>query len=411
MYDLNLSPEQIEFRDTIRDFARERIQPAATHPDRLQPFAKPLLTDLLDEVSGLGVRTLCLSETAGGVGMDCLTACLVFEELSGGDVDIAVTLAHTALASKLLFDDLMSDAQKETHLGGFVEDATGHLAFAHLSGSAAEGWDYHASEVSREAPPLTVEKVDGGWILDGRLDDVLNAGFAGLIAVYVPGQGVFLVPKDASGLTVDTTADPFARTTADGEPAVQWSHGAVSDCVFTHCVVPVEQHIPTEPDAAKAIRRFTDETQILQASINLGFVRIAMESAIEYAKIRRQGGRNIVEHQGMGAKIADMSLKLEAARNLVWKAAWVSDNPEAIANRSVDDLPYAIMAQMLAAESANEVALLAAEHFGAMGVMRDMALQKYVNDSFIFLQACGHDSSTKLLLADAVSDYRADALK
>jgi len=106
-----------------------------------------------------------------------------------------------------------------------------------------------------------------------------------------------------------------------------------------------------------------------------------------------------------------MSLKLEAARNLVWKAAWVSDNPEAIANRSVDDLPYAIMAQMLAAESANEVALLAAEHFGAMGVMRDMALQKYVNDSFIFLQACGHDSSTKLLLADAVSDYRADALK
>jgi len=409
MYDLNLSPEQIEFRDTVGDFARKRIHPVATHPDRLQPFAKPLLTELLDEASELGIRTLCLSETAGGVGMDCLSACLVFEELSAGDVDIAVTLAHTALASKLLFDGLMSAPQRDAHLGAFIEDATAHLAFAQLPGGAPEGWDYHAPDLSRDVPPLTAQKSDDGWVLNGRLDDVLNASLARLVAIHVPGQGVFLIPKDTNGLTVDTTTDPFARTTADGESAVQWSHGMVSDCVFDNCAVSVEHYVPAGSELDTAVRCFAEETQILQAAINLGFARIAMESAIEYAKIRRQGGRNIVEHEGIGLKIADMSLKLEAARNLVWKAAWVSDNPDAIANRSIADLPYPVMAQMLAAESANEVTLLAAEHFGAMGVMRDMPLQKYVNDSFIFLNAGDHDSSTKLLVADAVTDYRTDA--
>ena len=80
MYNLHLTPEQIEFRDTMRNFAANEIKPAAVDPQRLEPLAKPLLRDCLDKASELGLRTLLLSEEAGGVGADMMTACIVFEE-------------------------------------------------------------------------------------------------------------------------------------------------------------------------------------------------------------------------------------------------------------------------------------------------------------------------------------------
>jgi len=92
MYDLHLTPEQLEFRDTVRDFVEAEIKPAALNPDRLQPFEKPLLTNLLDKAAQMGLRTLALSEEAGGAGADGLTSCIVMEELGAGDVDLAAVL-------------------------------------------------------------------------------------------------------------------------------------------------------------------------------------------------------------------------------------------------------------------------------------------------------------------------------
>src|SRR6185295_15470092 len=95
MYNLNLTAEQLEFRDTLRDFVQNEVKPAAIHPDRLQPFEKPLLTAALDDASRMGLRTLALSEAAGGAGADLLTSCIVLEELAAGDVDVAAALGLT----------------------------------------------------------------------------------------------------------------------------------------------------------------------------------------------------------------------------------------------------------------------------------------------------------------------------
>src|SRR5215217_2119526 len=81
LFNLHLSAEQLEFRDTVRDFVQREVKPVALHPGRLEPFEKPLLLDLLDEASRMGLRTLSLSEEAGGAGADRLTACIVLEEL------------------------------------------------------------------------------------------------------------------------------------------------------------------------------------------------------------------------------------------------------------------------------------------------------------------------------------------
>jgi len=133
--------------------------------------------------------------------------------------------------------------------------------------------------------------------------------------------------------------------------------------------------------------------------------RAAYEAAVDYAKIRVQGGRPIVQHQSIGTILADCATKLELARSLIWKAAWTLDHPEAIADRSVDALPLAVMARTYTAEAMEEVALGAAECFGAMGVMRDMPLQKYVHDTMVFLHSADHDSATKLQIAEAVAGF------
>ena len=104
MVNMHLTPEQSEFRDMLKDFVSNEIKPKSIKSDRLQPFDKPLMENLVVRLSELGLRSLNLSEEAGGVGADLLTSCIILEELAIGDVDIAITLGHTALLSKLLFD-------------------------------------------------------------------------------------------------------------------------------------------------------------------------------------------------------------------------------------------------------------------------------------------------------------------
>jgi len=145
------------------------------------------------------------------------------------------------------------------------------------------------------------------------------------------------------------------------------------------------------------------------AAINLGLGRAAFDAAVDYSKIRRQGGRNIIEHQAIGTKLADCTIKLELARGMIWKAAWLLDHPEAVADRSAPGLPFHVIARVYTAEAVNEVALLAAECFGAMGVMRDMPLQKYVHDSMVFLHADDADGAAKLAVAEAVAGYQRPA--
>src|ERR1017187_4831202 len=106
MYDLHLTAEQLEIRDTVRDFVRNEIKPVTLHPGRLEPFEKPLLTDLLAAASKMGLRALALSDESGGAGADNLTSCLVMEELSQGDPDIALVLAHTSVLAHFIFDEL-----------------------------------------------------------------------------------------------------------------------------------------------------------------------------------------------------------------------------------------------------------------------------------------------------------------
>src|SRR6185295_4708546 len=96
MYNLHLSAEQLEIRDTVRDFVAQEIKPVVLKADRLDAGDRSLPTALLDQASQMGLRTLALSEAAGGAGADNLTCCIVTEELAAGDADIAAVLSETS---------------------------------------------------------------------------------------------------------------------------------------------------------------------------------------------------------------------------------------------------------------------------------------------------------------------------
>src|ERR1700752_3205235 len=130
MYNLHLSPEQLEIRDTVRDFVAQEVAPPALEPKRLEARARPLLLDALDKASQMGLRTLALSEDAGGAGADNLTCWIVTEELAGGEPAIPAVLAQTSTLAHELFDRSMTEEQRDRLLPGFLADDRYHLAFA-----------------------------------------------------------------------------------------------------------------------------------------------------------------------------------------------------------------------------------------------------------------------------------------
>jgi alkylation response protein AidB-like acyl-CoA dehydrogenase len=410
MYNLHLTPEQLEFRDTVRDFVEGEVKPVAIHPDRLQPFERPLLTELLDKASQMGLRTLALPEEAGGADADCLTGCIVTEELAAGDVDIAVALAYTSALGRTLHDGMTAD-QRAGLFAKFAEDDRFHLAYAGSESAAEIGWSYHRPAVGPAAQVTAVRHSSGDWVINGSLAYVVNAPIAKLFVVQVAtgskkggGVSTLLVPRDAAGLTVGESLKSVGEM-------VRWHPGSGAPVTFKDCRVPAAHLFGTEGVSPFAGGTAPARVTPLIAAANLGLGRAAYDAALDYAKIRRQGGRNIVEHQAIGTKLADCAIKLELARTMIWKAAWALDHPDAVADRSLPALPLHTMARIYTAEAANEVALLSAECFGAMGVMRDMPLQNYVHESFVFAHSDETDGAAKLVIAEAVAGYERPAAK
>ncbi len=401
MYNLHLSAEQLEIRDTVRDFVTQEIKPVALKPARLEPHVKPLLTDVLEQASRLGLRTLALSEELGGTGADTLTRCIVTEELAAGDPDVAAVLAQTSSLAGLLFNPGVTQGQRDHFLTPFLQDDRYHLALADQEPEQERtlGINYHRPETGKADVLTTAARAGDDWIINGRKVAVANAPVAKLFAVLADADGAartFLIPRDTPGLSV-----------SDDGPHHRNYHGARGTVTLSDCRVRADHLLAATPDTNTQIER----SGILQdLAINLGIGRAAYEAALDYAQLRVQGGRRIIEHQAIGTKLAEIAIRLEVARAAIWQAAWAADHPEAVADRSLPDLPLASVAKVYASEAIYKAAKDSAECFGAMGVMRDMPLQKYVHDALVSLHAGAGNGETKLRIAEVLAGYRRPAL-
>ena len=300
MYNLQLSPEQLEMRDTVRDFVTREIKPVALKAERLDVCDRSLLTDLLDQASQVGLRSLALSEERGGAGADALTSCIVTEEVAVGDADIAVVLSESSRLAHLLFDQVLSDAQRDAFLPKFLDSDRYHLAFAgHEAGAETRlGVNYHRPASSEVAVKTAAVKASNGeWIVNGVKDCVANAPIAGLFAVLVqipgrPAASVLLVPADALGVSV------CAHDNA-------WQHGACGQVTFKECRVPAGNLLGDDAAALLTGGATPGRGIPMLQALNLGIGRAAYEAAFDYAQLRVQGGRPLIEHQAIGTKLAE----------------------------------------------------------------------------------------------------------
>jgi len=281
----------------------------------------------------------------------------------------------------------------------FLADQRYHLALAeHEAGrDAALGINYHRPQTSG-APFKTTAVRAGDGCVNGGKEGVVGASLATLFVVRASvgkgGVATLLVPRDTPGLSVTET-----------ETATRTRHGACGAVAFDNCRVPAENFLGVESPLAADAGRHIPQDQAL----NLGIGRAAYEAALDYAQLRTQGGRPIIEHQAIGAKLAEIAIRLEVARAAIWRAAWASDHPDAFADRSLPDLPLTTIAAVFASEGIYRAAKDAAECFGAMGVMRDMPLQQYVHDALVCLHSGAGNTDAKLRIAEALARYRRPA--
>ena len=398
MFDHRLTQEQIEFRDTVRDFVTHEVKPVAFDPARLQDLARPLPLDLIDKAARIGLRTLALSEASGGAGADNLTSCVVMEELGAGDADVAMPLAHTSMLGAMLFDRAMTKEQRARFLPQFMDDDRCHLAFARAEPDRDLHWQYHRSVHAPVTSGVTATRRGEDWILNGSTGFVANASIAKLLAVQAQSAGsglvTVLVPFETTGLAVrDTAPDP---------DNVKWYHGAGGELVLADCRVPAENVIGAE--SARALAPVGAGHPQLCA-INVGVGRAALEAAVDYAKLRVQGGRPIIQHQAIGTILADIAISLNVARNAVWHAARALDQPDTPSDPSGFDLPLDAVAHVFTAEAVYKATEDAAECFGATGVMLDMPIPKLVRDARIFLHSGESGAVAKFRIAEALAGF------
>ena len=143
MYNLHLTPEQIEIRDTVRDFAKAEIKPLAEKPQRMEAVDRSPLDGVLAQAAELGLRTLALPEDMGGAGADALTSVIVAEELAFGDPDTAAILSQTSALARVLIAELMSPAQRSIWGAALAKDPLGQLAWARGLADTELGINYH----------------------------------------------------------------------------------------------------------------------------------------------------------------------------------------------------------------------------------------------------------------------------
>ena len=208
------------------------------------------------------------------------------------------------------------------------------------------------------------------------------------------GASVLLVPADAPGVSVR------AHDNA-------WLHGACGEVAFKDCKVPAGNLLGDDAAALLTGADAPGRGNPLAQALNLGIGRAAYEAALDYAHLRVQGGRPLIEHQAIATKLAEIAIRLEIARSRrSGRRPGLPIIREAVADRSLPDLPLQTIAQVFTSEAIMKAAKDAAEMFGAMGVMRDMPLQKYIHDARVCQHSGDGNTDAKLRIAEELAGYR-----
>ncbi|MEE9236323.1 MAG: acyl-CoA dehydrogenase family protein [Thermoplasmata archaeon] len=361
MVDFSLTEEQKLLQQTAHEFAEKELRPIASECDRdgKMPW------EVVQKAHKLGLDTAFIPEKYGGGGMtSTLSWAVVTEELNWGCAGIATGLIGGGLAV-LPIMYMGTEEQKERFLPVFteVEPRLGALCLTEPEAGS------DVKNISTMA-----EKDGNEWVLNGVKRFITNGGISDIHVVFATtdkslgyfGIRAFVVEKDNDGLKMGKVEDKMG---------VRASHTA--EVILEDCRVPQENLLGGEKVSWIGAMKTLEMSRPVVSSGAVGVARAAYEFALEYARTRKAFGKPIAMHQGVAFMLADMKTAIEAARLLVWRAAWTADQALP-ANKD------AAMAKLFAADMAMKVTTDAVQIVGGSGYMKDYPVEKWMRDAKVF---------------------------
>ncbi|PID02395.1 acyl-CoA dehydrogenase [Sporosarcina sp. P2] len=354
--DFTLTEEQLMMRQMVRDFAKNEIEPWIP---RMEDGEFP--RELLEKMGELGLMGITAPELYGGSEMDFLSYIIAIHELSKVSAVMGVVLSvHTSVGmNPILY--FGTEEQKNRYL---PKMASGEYLGAFCLTEASSGSD--AGSLKTRA-----KRVDDQYIINGSKMFTTNGGEADVYIVFAntaPEKGTygitaFIVDRDTPGLSIGKDEKKMGL------------HGSRTVALsFDNMKVPMENRLGEEGGGFKIAMANLDVGRIGIAAQALGIAEASLEAAVAYAKEREQFGKPIAANQGIGFKLADMATATEAARLLVYRAAWLRSENKPCGKE-------ASMAKLFASQAAVDNSIEAVQVFGGYGYTKDYPVERYFRDA------------------------------
>jgi short-chain 2-methylacyl-CoA dehydrogenase len=369
----DLTHEHELVRDTVRDFAREKVAPIAEELDREHRFPY----ELVEELAELGLMGMTIPEEYGGAGTDTVSYAIAIEELTRVDSSVAITVAaHHSLGTLPIYY-YGSEEQKRQWL---PELASGKKLAAFGLTEPGAGSDAGATRTRAELR-------DGSWVINGSKIFITNAGTdisACVTITALTGDGEvsnLVVPNGAPGYEISA---PMRK--------LGWRASDTRELSFRDCEVPEENLLGPRGRGFQQFLEILDGGRISVAAMGVGLAQGAYDLAFAYAKDREQFGRPIAEFQAVQFKLADMATEIEAGRALTYKAAWLKDQGRPFGLE-------AAMAKLYTGELAHRVVNHALQIHGGYGFMDEFAISRLYRDQKILEIGEGTNEVQRMVIA------------
>ncbi|MFY9608287.1 MAG: acyl-CoA dehydrogenase family protein [Blastocatellia bacterium] len=355
--DFELSEEQQQIKQTIREFAEAELAPHVSEWDEAQHFP----VELRPKFAELGIMGVLVPEEYGGAGMGYIEYATIIEELARVDPSISLAIAgHNSLGAGHI-QIAGSENQKQKYL----------VPLARGEHFAAWGLTEPSSGSDASSMRTTAVRRDGGWVLNGSKNFITNATFAETTVVLAitdratgsHGISAFIIERGTKGFVVAKKENKLGMRASD-----------TASLIFDDCFVPGANLIGEVGQGFVQAMKVLDGGRISIAALGVGIAQGAYEAALRYAKERTQFGRPISEFQAIQFKLADMATQIDAARLLTYRAAVLKSQGKTTTRESS-------MAKLYASEVAVRVAEESVQIHGGYGYIKDYPAEKYWRDS------------------------------
>ena len=372
-----MNPDQQAILETVRRFVEEEVTPRAAKLDASIDPAEGFSWEIVEKAHELGIRTMMLSEKWGGLGTDSLTTAMVIEELAKGDLGVSVIFAQTLKIAQIMGKALTND-QQERVLPKFSRDPRGMLAIGITEPDNASNYFLPYPAPFR----TTAKKAQGGWVVNGMKHFISNGNRASYYLLFVqtePGKPLaegstcFLVERGQPGFTIGRVHDKMGERLANN-----------AELVFQDCFIPDENVVGKAGNGFNVLAEFFPQSNGYAAASIIGVAGALHKKAIDWAKLRVQGGKPLIEHDGIRAQLAEMRMLIDASRSYIHRACWLADHQEHGWDKTLGALPKA-----MASQAAWKIATWCMEIHGGHGYMKEFGVEKLVRDAAAFLHSDG----------------------